>query len=350
MLFIRGKQQRRDKAIGLDLGTSQLKAAVVRRHRDGLELMEYAVRQVPVTSPKPYSDPQYAEQLQQLVGGLKTTDRHVFVTISCRSAMVCQAEFPPAPIEDIKTALKLNSAGYLHRDFSAYYLDAFELKKNAEGGKAGNAGAKTKVLIGGAQKEEVDACRAALVAAKIRPEVIELAAVSVVNAFQVSHPELNDEVTVLVDIGSRSTSINFLRQGLPLITRITHFGGFQLSEYIAQTLTLETAQAEQQKVQMPDPVRALVKTALSPLARELRSSVDFFERQHDCHVSRAFACGGSACSAALLEMLSEVVGLRIERWSPIDKLQTSHFNGESAQLAEVAPALAAAIGAAAAQL
>lgn len=348
MFLKRNKQQRLDKAIGLDLGTNQIKAAVVRRHRDKLVLAEYAVRSLPVGQIKSYKDPQFAAELQNVVNSLKTTDRHAFVTLSCRSAMVCQTEFPPAPLEEIKNALKLNSSGYLHRDFSSYYLDAFELKKGDD--TKNKAGAKTKVLIGGAQKDEVDACRAALVAAKIKADAVELAAVSVVNAFQVSYPDMKDEVVLLVDIGGRSTSINFLRQGIPLITRIMHFGGFQLSEYIGQMLTLDANAAEQEKVKMSEPVQALVRTAISPLARELRSSIDFFERQHESHVSQAVACGGCACSPVLLDLLSEAVGLRVARWNPVENLDTAHFNGDGAHLAELAPTLAAAIGAAAARL
>ena len=101
---------------------------------------------------------------------------------------------------------------------------------------------------------------------------------------------------------------------------------------------------------MTDPVQALVRTAISPLARELRSSIDFFERQHECHVSQAFACGGSACSPVLLEILSEAVGIHIDRWNPIETFDTTHFNGAGAQLSELAPTLAAAVGAAAARL
>jgi len=131
-----------------------------------------------------------AAELQALVDSLKTTERRAFVTISCSSAMVCQAEFPPVPLDEIKSALKLNSSGYLRRDFSSYYLDAFELKKGTEGpkskgknpAKVEDAGktkdatkakeketVKSTVLVGGATREEVDACRDALIAAKIKP-------------------------------------------------------------------------------------------------------------------------------------------------------------------------------------
>ena len=103
-------------ALGIDLGASQIKAAVVRYHRDKLELVEYAVQSVTASAAKPYRGPEFATELQKLVDSLKTSERHAYVTISCSSAMVCQAEFPPVPLDEIKTALKLNSAGYLRRD------------------------------------------------------------------------------------------------------------------------------------------------------------------------------------------------------------------------------------------
>ena len=368
MLFQRNKQHKRDVALGIDRGASQIKAAVVRRQKDKLELVEYAVRPLPPGLAKAYKGPEFAAELQQLVDGLKTSERHAFVTISCSSAMVCQAEFPPVPLAEIKSALKLNSAGYLRRDFSAYYLDVFELKKGTEEtkGKAkskdknsdpakdsaktnGTANtkdsAKSSVLVGGATKEEVDACRDALVAAKIKPEVIELTAISVINAFQVGHPQGKNEVVVLIDIGARMTSINFLFEGMPLITRIMHFGGAQLSDYISQVLVLKPDEAEEEKRKMSGPIQELVKTAISPLAREIRSSIDFFERQHDLHVSQIYACGGSASSPQILAILGEAVGTHVECWNLIESLDVSHFNGETQRVLALGPSLAAVVGA-----
>jgi type IV pilus assembly protein PilM len=365
MFFHSIKRRKAEVTLGIDIGASQIKAAVVRRQRDTFELLEYAANPLPASVAKAYRGPEFAVELQKTVDSLKTSDRHACITVSCSSAMVCQAEFPPVPLDEIKSALKLNSVGHLRRDFSSYYLDAFELKKGAQDSKvrakapdqtkdAGKAkdkdGAKTTVLVAGANKEEVDACREALTAAKIRPQVIELAAVSVINAFHIGHPQSDDQVVVLVDIGAQMTSVNFLHGGLPLITRIMHFGGAQLTEYIGQVLMLKPQEAEDEKRKMSPPVQELVKTAVSPLAREIRSSIDFFERQNDLHVQRIYACGGSACSAPLLTILGEAVGTPVECWNTVDSLDLSQFNGGSRRVHTIGPSLAAAIGVAVARL
>jgi Tfp pilus assembly PilM family ATPase len=254
------------------------------------------------------------------------------------------------PLDEVRNALKLNSARFLRRDFSNYYLDAVELCEPAHNGK-GKKSITMKVLVGGANREEVLWYRDALTAAKIRPERMELAAVSVVNAFQFTNKEICEkEIVLLVDVGARSTSINFLRFGQPLMTRIMHFGGVQISEYLAQALAIQSTAAEEEKIKMSSGVQPLIKIAILPLAKELRSSIDFFERQQECHVGKAFACGGSACGASILDFLSEEVGLRIECWNPVQSFDTSHFNGEGPRLVAIAPSLAAAVGAAAARM
>jgi Tfp pilus assembly PilM family ATPase len=94
----------------------------------------------------------------------------------------------------------------------------------------------------------------------------------------------------------------------------------------------------------------LVKTAISPLAREIRSSIDFFERQNDLHVQRIYACGGSACSPPVLTILGEAVGTPVECWNTVDSLDVSQFNGGTRRVHAIGPSLAAAVGVAVARL
>ena len=347
MFSLRNKQSKRNGAVGLDIGRSRIKAASLQRQGDKLQLAQYLVVPSAVPVGKAGAEQQFGQELQQVMSRLNASERHASVAISCNSAIVCEAEFPRMPLEEAKNALKLNSSRYLRRDFTNYYLDAVEVAEVAQDSKAKKSGTM-KLLVGGANKDEVRWYRDALLAAKIRPEAIELAAVSVINAFQISHREdCEKDVVLLVDIGAHSTSINFLRGGQPRMTRIMHFGGAQISEYVGQMLTLDSAAAEEEKLKMSEPVQSLVKTALLPLAREMRSSIDFFERQQECHVNKAFAGGGSACGKSILNFLSEEVGLRIECWNPVVALDISHFNGEMPELEIVAPSLAAAIGVAA---
>jgi type IV pilus assembly protein PilM len=350
-MAIRGnKQGKRATAIGLDLGSTHMKAAVVARDGERVKLLEYAA--APFTTPagKAGAEQEFGNELHQFLNRLKVPERHIVAAITCSSAVVCEAELPRIPLEEVRNVLKLNSARYLRRDFSNYLFDTAELK-DPQADPKGKKSQTMKLLVAGALRDEVLWYRDALVAAKIKPEAIELAAVSVINAFQVSHREVCEkDVVLLIDVGARSTTINFLRAGQPRLTRIMHFGGVQISEYLSQVLSMDPAAAEEEKMRMSETVQPLVKTALLPLAREIRASVDFFERQQECHVTRAYSCGGSACSEALLGFLGEEVGMPIAQWNPLEGYDLSQLNGEGPVLTGIAPSLAVALGAAVARV
>ena len=348
MFLRRSNRAKRDLVVGLDLGARQLKAAVLQRDKDEIKLARYAVTRSVAGASKAGPADRLGAELQELMAQLGVSERTARVAISCPSATVCETEMPRTPLEDAKNALRLNSVRYVRRDLSSFYLDAIELPDSHATDGKGKISPTMRVLVAAADKEEVRWYRTALESAKIHPEAIELSALTVVNAFQAGNAELcQNEIVVLLDIGAHSTSINLLRQGTPAMTRIMHFGGNHINEFIGTILTLQPHVAEEEKIKMSEAVQPLISQAISPLAREVRSSIDFFERQQECHVSRAFACGGSACSASILKFLSNEVGIQFNSWNPSQTLSIAHFNGEGPQLESVAPSLAAAIGAAA---
>lgn len=350
MIFRRALQGKNETMTGLDFGACHVKAAVVCRQGDRFKLAEYAIRKISTTAKGAGSEQKYAAALEEVLGSLKSSDRRVSVSISCPSATVCHTEFPRMPLEEVKSALKLNSARYLRRDFTNYYLDAVELV-DGQAKEKGKPTGKMQILVGGASKEDVGWYRNVLQAAKLRPEAIELAAVSVVSALQLGQPELCEKHAVLLlDIGARATSINFLYHGQPFMTRIMQFGGEHVIDSVAQALDLERHEADKHVTYMSDDVVPQVQEALAPLSREIRSSIDFFERQHDCVVEKLLACGGTARLPRLLEFLGSDVGLPLTMWNPIETYETGHFNGDSANLMLQAPSLAAAVGVAASRI
>ena len=144
--------------------------------------------------------------------------------------------------------------------------------------------------------------------------------------------------------------MNFLWRGQLLFTHVMYFGSQQITEYLAQKLGVDFPVAEVEKLKMAESIQGLVQTAISPLARELRSSIDFFDQQHDCRVNRTFACGGVAGSPKILEILGVEAGIRIEPWNCLQRLDLMQTRGDRTQLDTVAPEMAAAVGAAVARL
>lgn len=343
MLF-KKQARKREIAVGLDLGSRYWKGVVVRRASGTLQLLQYAIVPAPSGLGKAESQPQAVEAVQGLLGQLRAAERRVNVAISTPSGLVAEIEMPRTPASELRTAVSLNSVRYLRRDLDSYYFDAAELSPPDTPEKARRS-PTMRVLVAAAPKEEVLWYRDVLNAAKLKAETIELAAVTVINAFQKSHAEIcRSQIVLLLDIGHQQTSLCFLKEGLPSLTRTMPFAGAYLRERLATTLGLAPAEAERRLYQLDPQGTEAVRSAMTTFAREIRASIDFVERQHDCSIRSACAGGGVAANELMLELLSTEVGVPIQQWNPLQGYDIAGL--EAGAVAAVAPCFGAALGAA----
>jgi len=106
------------------------------------------------------------------------------------------------------------------------------------------------------------------------------------------------------------------------------------------------AEAEGIKVGMPAEVMPNLEPLLIPLGRELRASIDFFEHQQDKTVSQVFFSGATARSEIILQTLQNELLVPCKSWNPISFLQLSLPPQQLAEVEQVSPQLAVAVGAA----
>ena len=97
---------------------------------------------------------------------------------------------------------------------------------------------------------------------------------------------------------------------------------------------------------MPAEVQSNLEPLLSPLGRELRASIDFFEHQQDRPVSQVFVSGGSARSEMILQMLHSELLLECKTWNPTGFLQLALPGQQAVEIEHVGPQLTVALGAA----
>jgi Tfp pilus assembly PilM family ATPase len=154
----------------------------------------------------------------------------------------------------------------------------------------------------------------------------------------------------LVDLGFRNSSISILLNGELILSRVVAIGGDRLTNGIAESLGVGYAEAESIKVGLPDEVQSTMVTLLSPLGRELRASIDFFEHQHDKAVSQVLVSGGSARSDYIVQILQTELIAPCGIWNPTNFLTMALPAQQLGEIEQVGPQVAIAIGAALAAL
>ena len=353
--FFESPSRKRDQIVAVDLGSRITKAVHIQRRAQSFALCEYALVDAPIFE-KTLSAELLTEHLKAVSHSLQSKPKTVSLTVGVSDALVRTVEMPTMPTEDMRSVLKLNSRNYLQQDLTNYLFDCHVLSNGAQSrqspaAKAQPAAQKQKVLVAGARKQLVQDFTDGARNAGLGLDQIVPGIVGPVNAFEKALPDVfANEVVALVDIGFRNSAICILDRGEMVLSRVVAIGGDRLTSELSEAMKISYAEAEGIKLGMPGEVQSHLEMTLIPLGRELRASIDFFEHQHDTTVRQVFVTGGSARSEFLVERLQQELMVECKVLNPVKFLQLEVGKDKEAEVAQVAPQLATALGTALAAL
>jgi type IV pilus assembly protein PilM len=350
--FINGQSKKRDQIIAIDLGGRSTKAVQLQRRGDTYTLLRYCVMDAPIYE-KSFSVDLLADHLKAVYQSLEAKTKSVSLSIGVTDSLVRHTELPQIPVEDMRQILKNNSKNYLQQDLPGYTFDCYFIPSRSSGnpgeGIKINAGAqKLKVLVGGAKRQLADDLQTAVRQAGLVADRVVPGIVGPVNAFELAMPDLfTKEALALVDIGFKATSVCLLQRGELIVSRVVNIGGDRLTQGLAESMGISYAEAEGIKVGMPAEVQSNLEPLLTPLGRELRASIDFFEHQQDRTVGQIYISGGSARSEFIMKSLEAELMAPCKPWNPAATLQLALPATHAAEIEQVATQLTVALGTAA---
>jgi type IV pilus assembly protein PilM len=326
----------------------------VHRHGQGFKLSSYSVLDTP-GSGKTASSDILAEHLKTLSENLEGRCKAMSVALSVNDSVVRPAELPLMPVDDMRMILKNNSKSYLQQDYPNHVFDCHLVttEKSADPAAKGKAGGlyKQKVLVAGAKEQLLEDLQEAIRNAGYAPDHVVPNLIGPINAFEFAHPEeFANEVVALIDIGFGGSAICLLEQGELVMSRVLTTGSDQLTSELADSMGISYAEAEGIKVGMPQEVQDQLGSLIGPLGRELRASIDFYEHQNDRQVTQVFISGGAARSDLILQLLQNELMTECKQWNPTSFMEIAVPPQQAAELEQVSPQLAVAIGTAMATL
>jgi type IV pilus assembly protein PilM len=344
--FHSGDRKRRDQMLAVDLGSRVTKAVHVQRRGDGYVLCRYAILDAPIFE-KAIPVDLLAEHLKAVNQAVDGKCKWLTLTIGVNDALLRHVELPPMPVADMRMVLKNNSRLYLQQDLSGYVFDCQIASPGQQSAKAAAGQQKQKVLIGGAKKQLLDDYVLAARNAGFIPNHILPGVIGPVNAFEKAAADVfAKEAVALVDIGFKSSSISILHEGELVLNRVVGVGGDRLTAGLAESMNISYAEAEGIKIGMPTEVQSVLESLLTPLGRELRASIDFFEHQQDRPLAQVYLSGGSSRSDFVVETLRRELMADCKTWNPTSFLKLALPPEQSSEIEHVAPQLTVAIGAA----
>ncbi len=332
-------QMRRAKSlIGLDIGTSSVKAIEMSWH-NGPVITGFGYADLPSPDAVP-------DTVLSVLRDNEFRSRRVVTSVSGKSVIVRYLTMFRMSPEDLRNAIRYEADKYIPFDVDEVVLDCqpFEVE-----GFANVASNEMRVLLVACKRAIIDEQLRLLAAAGLHPELVDVDVFAIGNAFElaVGAAQSAEQVSALVDIGASKTSVNLMRANTSLFTREIHTGGATFTTAIANRLGLKHAEAEALKMNPGEDyerARQAVSPAVDDLAAEVRLSFEYFENQFDLGIDEVLLSGGGSRLAGLEQDLSRIFDRPTMGWDPTGDFAIAAGSVDVDLLREHVPELAVAVG------
>lgn len=337
--------KQRKSVIGLDIGTSCIKAVEI--IQDKFDYIITAYGQVDIPGEQARHD-----AISDLFAGGGFNTKRVATAVSGKSVIFRYINMVQMTPEILQNAIQLEADKYIPFETDEVQIDTQKLMD-----LPGEDGApeEMKVLLVAAKNSLVDDQAQMLTDLGLQPVSIGVDSFALGNAFELGDlvsPGIQetDRTIALLDIGSSKSSINIIQNNVTCFAREVPMGGHELTNAITRRFGVEAYEAEALKrdpqEQMAE-VQDAVSHVMDDLGNEVNLSFDFFENQFEGEVEEVYLSGGSVLLPFLEECLEKIFEKKTRVWNPIDGLKVKSDNVDIDQLHQAAPQLAVALGLAA---
>jgi Tfp pilus assembly PilM family ATPase len=353
--------RRGDSVIGVDLGKRVFKGVALRRRSESrFVLTNFVSRELPqeITTAD-----ELAKELKSFLKELGGAGKGCALAVSDPSSVLRIIEQPDTPIHLLRNALRLNGLAVLNQDCKDLVLDVAPVistpaavSSNGDGeGNAQTGGVavqngvvtKTKYLVGGLPRSVVKQIVEATSKLRVAPDLLQLAPVCSFNAFELAYPEIfANDAFLLLDMGHTQSTVLIGSKGELMLVRSIDYGGKDLSQALTADGALEQHAAWTMIQEGDAGMAEICRGSLVRLATEVRNSIGFFEGQREESINRIFVSGGLARAEAVLQTLSDELGLPCEIWDPLENCEVALPSAKRSALPQEFVSLNVACGAA----
>ena len=345
------------KTVGLDIGSSVVKAVQLRKVGRSIELERFGMAEIyPGGDKKSISNKREAriDAVRQAMADGGISGKFSISAVSGESIIVRYIQLPDMPEHELQGAIRWEAEDYIPFPLEEVNLDHMILGKSEVGGAA-----KVDVLLVAAKKDLVAQHIEILRATDLTPAIVDVDSFAFLNCFEANYLPAAGEVVGLLNIGAEITSINIYVGGVSRFSRDIAIAGDTLTAAIQQRLNCTFQRAEELKVREGAPALAMdegdtdgvaesslldtirgtveritgeelgedspeivasnvLRGTLGNLTNEVRRSIQFFENQPNGKpVQRVAIGGGSANLKNLDQYLARELALSVEIVDPL---------------------------------
>jgi len=339
-------------SVGLEIGGRAVKAVELIHRKKGYELKKLGMVEVNLIEEDSQREALTIEAIKKLVSEYKINPKRVISGIGGDKVIARIVEMPQMTDKELEQSIRWQVEEYIPYPSSEVSLGFHILDKDL-------AGEKMSVMLVGVKKEMIEAHLHLLQKAGISPQIIDVNALALFNAFQLFNTEELSNIALL-DIGHYTSSIILLVRGSPFVVRDINIGGFQITRSIAKQLKIDYEEAgeikkkygllalqriEKEGEEKRKLLDKVIRESMDNLIKEIIHSFEYYTSQRGGEaINKLILSGGTSCLKNIGGFLSEELGISVEKYDPFKKIAYDSRKFQTAFLAEIGPMFTVPLG------
>ena len=331
--------------VGLDIGSSSIKAVELKVTKAGYELVSYGMEPLApdtVVDGAIMDAPQVANAISKIFDAQKIKTKNVATSVSGHSVIVKRVPLPLMSEEELYDRIPAEASQHIPFDIADVNL-SYQLLESMD--------SQMDVLLVAVKKDKILNHTNVLAQAGKTPVVVDIDAFALQNCFEVNYEPDAGQTVALLNIGASVMNINIVRGGVPLFTRDVSVGGNQYTDALQKELDLSFEDAERLKKgdQLPsvsdEQKQQILRSVSDILTLEIQKTFDFFRATASGeNIQRICVAGGTARVPGLVDLLREEFAMPVEELNPFRKVLINPTRHTDDEIRDRAPRLAIAVG------
>jgi type IV pilus assembly protein PilM len=341
--------QKKKSVVGLDIGSSALKAVELKPVRGGFELLHVAHQnlQPDIIVDGHIIDLNHVSDCINRVWAdhsIKTSQ--VATSLSGHAVIVKKITLPAMSEEELDEQIHWEAEQYIPFDINDVNLYHEIIGMDS-------SGQNMDVLLVACKRDKIAQFTQVISQAGKQPVIVDVDAFALQNAYEANYHPSPNQTVALLDIGASVMTINIVRGTTSVFARDISAGGNQYTDLLQKELNLTFEQAEAVKRGADvDPnltaeqAQPSIQSVSEMIGLEIQRTLDFFRStaEDSSAIDRMLIAGGSSKVARLTDYLSDKFQMPVERFDSFRSIKFDRKRFDDEYLGELSPNMAVAVG------
>jgi type IV pilus assembly protein PilM len=336
--------------VGLDIGSSSIKAVVLKMSSKGIQLKHLGsipLHPDTIVDGSIMDTGAVATAILDLFAQEKIKIKDVVIAVAGNAVTVKPITLPNMTEEELKDSIKFEAEQYIPSDIEDVNLAYQIISRDSPDNRM------TAVLVA-VRKEKIDDYLRPVLQAGLNPVIVDVEGFALEHCFETNYEIVPDEVVALIDLGASVMNINILDSGVHALYRDIVIGGTQYTQAIQRSASVSYEEAESIKINHDGKnainskdLKSIFDTITKQIANNIQSTIDFYvstSNKPNARVDKIILSGGCTSIQDIEKDLMTLLNIPVEIANPFVNIEFNSKDFEADYIEKIAPMFAVSVG------